>query len=112
MARLREGLAAGDPYEAQQSVKTAYYRLKARRQTQDGYELLQQAAAAQFGAGQFTCGLELAKLLLEVGQLDVSDNDLIIGCMKMMTSQSLQCVSTNGMPAAPDVLREASRPRF
>lgn len=66
IARLREGLAAGDAYEAQQSVKTAYHRLKARRQLEEGYDLLQQAAVVQFGAGQFTCGLELAKLLVEV----------------------------------------------
>lgn len=66
ITRLRAGLAAGDPYEAQQGVKTTYFRLKARRQTHDGYDLLHQAAVVQFGAGQFTCGAELAKLLLEV----------------------------------------------
>lgn len=66
IGRLQQGLAAGDPYEAQQGVKTTYYRLKARRQTHDGYDLLHQAAVVQFGAGQFTCGVELAKLLLEV----------------------------------------------
>lgn len=66
LARLRDGLAGGDAYEAQQTVKTAYYRLKARGQLQDSYELLQQAAGEQFRAGQFTCGLELAKLLVEV----------------------------------------------
>jgi hypothetical protein len=66
ISRLRDGLAAGDAYEAQQGVKTTYYRLKARRQTHDGYDLLQQASVVQFGASQFTCGVELAKLLLEV----------------------------------------------
>ena len=53
-------------------MKTTYYRLKARRQTHDGYDLLHQAAVVQFGAGQFTCGVELAKLLLEVWHADTA----------------------------------------
>ena len=50
-----------------QVLKSAYYRLRSRQQLQAGNDLLQQAAAVQFRAGQFACGLELAKLLLEVG---------------------------------------------
>lgn len=83
LARLREGLAAGDAYEAQQVVKTAYYRLRARGQLQDGYDLLQASAAAQFGAAQFTCGLELAKLLIEVGGVRVSVHGFLMSEMRI-----------------------------
>ena len=39
--KLQRSLAAGQHYEAQQMLKTVYYRFRARKQLHEAYQLLQ-----------------------------------------------------------------------
>ncbi|KAF8062045.1 GET4 [Scenedesmus sp. PABB004] len=62
--RINAQVAAGAAYEAQQMYKTVYHRCKARRAAADGYAVLRGGAVTQLQAGQVTCGMELAGLLV------------------------------------------------
>ena len=87
LRRLEASLQAGECYEAQQVVKTVYYRMRSRKAAglEDGYQLLQEAAVMQLRIGQArmcaaaassqvisdscmlqdSCGAELGTLLLQ-----------------------------------------------
>ena len=46
--------------------KTIYHRLRAQKKLNDSYKLLEEGACLQLQEGQFTCGVELAQMLVEV----------------------------------------------
>lgn len=64
--KLRNNLEQGQPYDGQQMFKTIYHRLRAQKKLNDSYKLLEEGACLQLQEGQFTCGVELAQMLVEV----------------------------------------------
>ena len=66
----------GNTYEAQESLKTAYYRMRNKGDLVGSYELCEEAALAQFQATELECGAEMAKMLVESYVTDhVTPND-------------------------------------
>jgi hypothetical protein len=46
-------------------LKTAYYRARSKNKKEDGYDLCTYGSLIQFKKGDYQCGLELAKMLLD-----------------------------------------------
>lgn len=65
LEKTKSSIESGAFYEAQQMFKTVYHRYRARKQYNDGYQLLKEGAILQLQNGQLTCGVELAVMLIE-----------------------------------------------
>lgn len=63
---LQDRLQQGKPYEGQQKFKTVHRRFRSKRKLNDSYKLLEEGACMQLRDGQFTCGVELAQMLVQV----------------------------------------------
>lgn len=46
-------------------LKTAYYRFRSKKKTDDGYDLCLYGSLLHFKKGDFQCGVELATMLLD-----------------------------------------------
>jgi hypothetical protein len=54
MAKMRANLDKGAFYEAQQMLKTVYYRYRSRRMLAESYDVLEDGACLQLQEGQVT----------------------------------------------------------
>eukprot|EP00873_Tetraselmis_striata_P019498 jgi/Tetstr1/439762/TSEL_028176.t1 len=65
LAKLQASIASGAYYEAQQMLKTVHARHRNRKAYDASYRLAEEGARLQLSKGQLTCGIEMAKTLVE-----------------------------------------------
>ncbi|KAK9846633.1 hypothetical protein WJX81_007997 [Elliptochloris bilobata] len=75
LEKMRANLDRGAFYEAQQMLKTVYFRYRSRRLYQESYDVLEDGACLQLRQGQVTCGVELGRLLVDAYASDAVPAD-------------------------------------
>jgi len=63
--RVQRAMESGNPYEAHEMMKTAFYRMRSKGDNSGAYDLCQEGAVAQLQAGEIKCGTDMGKLMLD-----------------------------------------------